>query len=127
MSYEIINPESLGVPRGWNNGMLAPKGGRVLFIAGQTAPDAGGFVQQFAAVLDRVLTVLREAGGKPEDIGRLTFYVTDLDEYRESLKPLGIQYRERMGKHFPATALVGVKGLVDPRAKVEVEATAVLA
>lgn len=132
MSFEIINPESLGVPRGWNHGMLAGRDGRVLFVAGQTACEPGGsvvpgaFVEQFARALDNVLTVIREAGGAPTDIGRLTVYVTDLGAYRSSLKPLGIEYRKRMGRHYPAMALVEVQGLVDPNALVEIEATAVI-
>ena len=128
----IINPEELGAPRGWNNGMLAPAG-RLLFIAGQTARDrsgqvAGGdFAAQFDQALANVLAVLREAGGEPGDLGRLTIYVTDIAQYRASLQPLGEAYRRRMGRHFPAMALVEVTSLVDERALVEIEATAVLA
>ncbi len=130
--FAIINPEELGAPRGWNNGMLAQAGGRTLFIAGQTARDASGqvpagdFVSQFDRALGNVLAVLREAGGEPGDIGRFTIYVTDMAQYRASLKPLGEVYRGRMGTHFPAMALVEVKSLVDPEAVVEIEATAVL-
>lgn len=132
MSYQIINPEALGAPKGWNNGMLASRGGRVLFVAGQAPSNArgevvvDGFVEQFAMALERIILVVREAGGAPEHIGRLTIFVTDIDAYRESLKPLGEAYRRYMGKHFPAMALVEVKSLVDPRAMVEIEATAVL-
>jgi enamine deaminase RidA (YjgF/YER057c/UK114 family) len=128
----IINPEELGAPRGWNNGMLAQAGGRVLFIAGQTARDGSGqvpaadFVAQFDRALGNVLAVVRQAGGRVEDIGRFTIYVTDMSEYRGSLKPLGEVYRRRMGTHFPAMALVEVTSLVDPQALVEIEATAVL-
>jgi enamine deaminase RidA (YjgF/YER057c/UK114 family) len=128
----IINPEELGAPRGWNHGMLAQAGGRTLFIAGQTARDASGrvpatdFVSQFDRALGHVLAVLRQAGGEPGDIGRFTIYVTDMAQYRASLKPLGEAYRRRMGTHFPAMALVEVKSLVDPQAMVEIEATAVL-
>jgi 3-hydroxybutyrate dehydrogenase len=130
--FAIINPEELGAPRGWNNGMLAQTGGRTLFIAGQTARDASGqvspvdFVSQFDRALGNVLTVLRQAGGEPGDIGRFTIYVTDMAQYRGSLKPLGEVYRRRMGTHFPAMALVQVKSLVDRQAVVEIEATAVL-
>jgi NAD(P)-dependent dehydrogenase (short-subunit alcohol dehydrogenase family) len=128
----IINPEELGAPRGWSNGMLAQPGGRMLFIAGQTARDASGqvasadFVSQFDRALGNVLTVLRQAGGEPGDIGRFTIYVTDMAQYRAGLKPLGEVYRRRMGTHFPAMALVEVTSLVDQRAVVEIEATAVL-
>ena len=130
--FAIINPAELGAPKGWNNGMLAPAGGRTLFIAGQTARDASGqvvvgdVVTQFDQALANVLTVLRQAGGEPGDIGRFTIYVTDIGQYRSALGPLGEVYRRQMGKHFPAMALVEVGALVDPRAVVEVEATAVL-
>jgi enamine deaminase RidA (YjgF/YER057c/UK114 family) len=130
--YSIINPEELGAPRGWSNGMLARAGGRTLFVAGQTARDASGqvagadFVSQFDRALGNVLTVVREAGGEVGDIGRFTIYVTDIAQYRASLEPLGEVYRRRMGKHFPAMALVEVSSLVDERALVEIEATAVL-
>jgi len=130
--FAIINPEELGAPRGWNNGMLARTGGRTLFIAGQTARDASGLVAaadlvaQFDRTLGNVLTVLRQAGGEPGDIGRFTIYVTDMAEYRASLKPLGEVYRRRMGAHFPTMALVAVRSLVDPQAVVEIEATALL-
>ena len=130
--YSIINPEELGAPRGWNNGMLARAGGRTLFVAGQTARDASGqvagadFVSQFDRALGNVLTVVREAGGEVGDIGRFTIYVTDIAQYRASLEPLGEVYRRRMGKHFPAMALVEVSSLLDERALVEIEATAVL-
>ena len=128
MSYEIINPESLGAPSGWNHGMLAPRAGRVLFVAGQTAPAAGeGFVEQWAAALDRVLRVVGAAGGVPTDIGRMTIYVTNLAAYKANLKPIGEAYRRVMGKHFPAMALVEVTALVDLNAVVEIEATAVIA
>jgi NAD(P)-dependent dehydrogenase (short-subunit alcohol dehydrogenase family) len=130
--FAIINPEELGAPRGWNNGMLARGSGRTLFIAGQTARDGSGgvpaadFVTQFDRALGNVLAVLREAGGGPGDIGRFTIYVTDVAEYRASLGPLGEAYRNRMGKHYPAMALVQVTSLVDPEARVEIEATAVV-
>lgn len=130
--FAIINPEELGAPRGWNNGMLAQAGGRTLFIAGQTARDASGrvpaadFEAQFDRALGNVLAVLRQAGGEPGDIGRFTIYVTDMAQYRASPEPLGEVYRRRMGRHYPAMALVEVTSLVDPQAAVEIEATAVL-
>ncbi len=130
--FAIVNPEELGAPRGWNNGMLARSGGRTLFIAGQTARDATGsvppadFVAQFDQALGNVLAVLRQAGGVPSDLGRFTIYVTDISQYRASLKPLGEAYRRRMGTHYPAMALVEVNSLVDPQAMVEIEGTAVL-
>jgi enamine deaminase RidA (YjgF/YER057c/UK114 family) len=132
MSFEIVNPESLGAPRGWNHGMLAPRGGRLLLVAGQIGIEPGatgeppGFVVQFAGALDKVLTVVRAAGGEPRDVGRLTVYVTELAAYRASLRPLGEAWRARFGRHYPAMALLEVKGLVDQGAMVEIEATAVV-
>lgn len=132
MTLEIVNPGELGRPKGWNNGMLAPAGGRVLFVAGQNARDASGavpkvgFVEQWGLALDHVLAVVAAAGGTPSDIARLTIYVTDMNAYRANLKPIGAGYRERMGKHFPAMALVEVRRLVDEGAMVEIEATAVI-
>jgi enamine deaminase RidA (YjgF/YER057c/UK114 family) len=132
MSFEIVNPKSLGEPKGWNNGLIAPAGGRLLFIAGQAgweteaAGDPPGFAEQFARALDKVLAVVREAGGAPEDIGRVTIYVTDLAAYQANRKALGEAWRARLGKHYPAVAMLEVKGLVDRGALVEIEATAVL-
>jgi len=132
MTYELINPEELGAPRGWTNGMLGPLNGRILFIAGQDAaePEAevttDDFVEQFGIALGKAVTVVREAGGGPEDIGRLTIFVTDIDAYRSRRKEVGEAYRSLMGRHFPAMALVEVKRLVDPRALVELEATAII-
>lgn len=131
MKYQVINPVELGAPRGWNNGMLAPRG-RVLFIAGQTARDGTGrvppsdFVAQFAAALDNILAVLRDAGAGPEHVGRMTVFVTDVQAYRDNLKSLGAVWRERMGRSYPAMALLGVSELVDPHALVEIETTAVI-
>ena len=132
MTFEIFNPESLGKPSGWSNGLLAPAGSRLLFVAGQAGSDETGaivsddFVDQFDAALARAITVVEEVGGGPENIARLTIFVTDMAEYRASLKPLGERYRQRMGRHYPAMALVAVSEMVDPRAKVEIEATAVI-
>ena len=130
--FAIINPVELGAPRGWSNGMLARAGGRMLFIAGQTARDGSGqvpaadFVSQFDRALGNVLAVVREGGGEPGDIARLTIYVTNMTQYRASLKALGEVYRQRMETHYPAMALVEVTSLVDPQAVVEIEATAVV-
>jgi enamine deaminase RidA (YjgF/YER057c/UK114 family) len=132
VTFRIVNPPALGEPKGWNNGLIAPPGARLLFIAGQTGweTDAAGtpaaFAEQFARALDKVLTVTREAGGRPEDLARLTIYVTDLAAYQASRPAIGEAWRARLGKHFPAVALLEVKGLVDRGAVVEMEATAVL-
>jgi enamine deaminase RidA (YjgF/YER057c/UK114 family) len=130
--FTHINPPELGPPRGFAHGLLAPAGGRVLFVAGQTAADASGnvidkaFIRQFASALDKTLAVVRAAGGGPEHIGRMTVFVTDMDAYLESRPMLRDIWRERMGDHYPAMALVGVTRLVDAEALVEIEATAVL-
>ncbi|HKJ00882.1 MAG TPA: RidA family protein [Longimicrobiales bacterium] len=132
MTYEQINPEELGEPRGWTNGMLAPVGGRILFVAGQDAAEPQGvvteddFVEQFSIALGKAVTVVREAGGGPEDVGRLTVFVADVAEYRARRGELKEVYRAYMGRHYPAMALVQAAGFVDPRAKVEIEATAVI-
>jgi enamine deaminase RidA (YjgF/YER057c/UK114 family) len=126
MSFEIINPDSLGRPSGWNHGMLGPAGGRVLFVAGQTAPQASGFVAQWEAALERVVAVVKAAGGSPEQIGRMTIYVTDRSAYLAERTALGEVHRRHLGRHYPAMALVEVKALVDQQALVEIEATAVL-
>lgn len=128
----IINPDTLGTPRGWSNGILAPAGGRVLFVAGQTAADAAGrvadrgFVAQFETALARALAVLAAAGGRPEHVGRMTVYVTDMEAYRSSRPRLGEVWRRHMGRWYPAMALVAVSALVDPDAAVEIEMTAVV-
>lgn len=132
MTYELINPEELGAPRGWTNGMLGPAGGRILFVAGQDAAEPEGvvtdddFVEQFGIALHKAVTVVREAGGGPEDIGRLTLFVTDVAEYRARRGEIKEVYRAHMGRHYPAMALMEVRGLVDPGAKIEIEATAVI-
>ncbi len=132
MTFQIVNPEALGRPRGWNNGMLARADGRALFVAGQIGiggaeTDAGrGLAAQFGAALANVARVVEEAGGRVADVGRLTIYVTDMAAYRGSLGEIGAEYRRVFGRHFPAMALVAVTELVDPRAVVEIEATAVI-
>ncbi|MEO5511481.1 MAG: RidA family protein [Longimicrobiales bacterium] len=132
MTFDIINPASLGEPKGWNNGMLAPAGGRILFVAGQTARGAdgsivgGGIAAQWSQALSNVLTVVREAGGDVSNIGRMTIYVTDRSEYLAERSALGAVWRAAMGRHFPAVTLVEVRGLVDDGAVVEIEATAVI-
>ena len=130
--FELVNPRSLGEPRGWTNGVVTPAGGRLLFVAGQTGWETGaqgappGFAEQFARALDKILVVVREAGGDPTSIARLTAYVTDLEAYRASRRALADVWRERFGAYYPAMALVEVKGLVESGAVVEIEATAVL-
>ncbi|HEX8423171.1 MAG TPA: RidA family protein [Pyrinomonadaceae bacterium] len=132
MSFKFINPESLGRPRGYANGVLAPEGGALLFVAGQIAWDerqriiSADFVAQFERALSNVLAVVREAGGAPEQIARLCIYVTDKEEYRARQSEIGACWRKLMGRHFPAMALVEVKALLEDDAKVEIEGIAVI-
>lgn len=131
MNMTIINPEALGQPRGYSNGMLF-EGGSLLFIAGQVGWDrdsrivSDDFAEQFAQALENVLAVVRQAGGGPENIGRLLIFVTDKDEYASRLRDIGSAYRQLMGKHFPAMTLVEVSSLLEHLAKVEIEALAVI-
>ncbi|HEU4597244.1 MAG TPA: RidA family protein [Pyrinomonadaceae bacterium] len=129
---EFINPEVLGSPRGYSNGVLAPAGGRLLFVAGQIGWNgrqqlvSDDFVEQFDRALANLITVVIEAGGGPENIARLVIYVTDKREYRARTREIGLRWRALMGRHFPAMALVEVKGLLEDAAKVEIEGIAVL-
>jgi len=132
MALTFINPESLGAPRGYTNGVLTEPGGRLLFVAGQVAWNqqqeiaSDNFVEQFDRALANVISIVTEAGGKPEQIARLVIYVTDKDEYVARTRDVGTCYRAHMGRHFPAMVLVEVKGLLDDNAMVEIEAIAVL-
>jgi len=127
-----INPEELGAPQGYSNGMLAPAGSSLLFVAGQIGWDkeqrivSGEFRDQFGQALENVLAVVHEAGGQVEHIARLTLYVTNKEEYLADLRSLGEIYRRIMGRHFPAMTLVEVQALLEPGAKVEIEATAAI-
>jgi enamine deaminase RidA (YjgF/YER057c/UK114 family) len=132
MSFKHINPASLGKPRGYSNGVLAPTGARMLFVAGQIGWDerqrlvSEDFVEQFERALRNVLEVVREAGGEPDTVARLVVYVTDKREYAARTVDIGVRWRALMGRHYPAMALVEVKGLLEDGAKVEIEAVAVL-
>jgi enamine deaminase RidA (YjgF/YER057c/UK114 family) len=132
MTFKLINPESLGAPRGFSNGVLTEAGGRLLFIAGQVAWNEKqeivnhDFVDQFDRALVNVIAVVSAAGGTATDIARLGIYVTDLNEYRRFTLEVGERYRARMGKHFPAMVLVEVSALVEDAAKVEIEGIALL-
>ncbi len=125
-----VQPEHFARPRGYANGMVGR--GRLLFVGGQIGWnaeqvfEAETFVEQFAQTLDNVLDVVRAAGGEPSDVADMTIFVTDLNAYRTSAKEIGVVWRERLGKHYPAMALVGVSGLVEPRAMVEIQASAFL-
>lgn len=125
-----VQPEGWAPARGYSNGVAGA--GRVLFVAGQIGWDAQcrlvgeDFVAQFDQALANVVAVVAAAGGEPSDVARMTVYVTSLEEYRGSVKLLGERWRLRLGKHYPAMALVQVAGLLEPGAKVEIEATALL-
>jgi enamine deaminase RidA (YjgF/YER057c/UK114 family) len=124
-----LQPPGWPAPRGYANGMVGR--GRVVLVGGQIGWDAQGrfaqgFIAQTQQALSNILAVLREAGGGAEHIGRLTWYVVDIAEYRASLAELGPAYRAVMGKHFPAMALVQVVALVEPEARLEIEATALI-
>jgi enamine deaminase RidA (YjgF/YER057c/UK114 family) len=126
----ILQPPGWARPKGFANGISCK--GTLVFIAGQVgwtgegkweARDFGG---QFRQALKNILAVLAEAGGKPEHLVRLTWYVLDKREYMNSLKAVGEAYRELMGRHYPTMAVVEVSGLVEDEARLEIEATAVL-
>jgi enamine deaminase RidA (YjgF/YER057c/UK114 family) len=126
----VVDPPELGPPQGYSNGVLVPAGRQLLFVAGQVGWDArqrlvgDSFAAQFAQALANVLAVVRAAGGEPADVARLTVYVLDRGEYAASRRELGERWRELMGRHYPAIALVEVRGLLAPGARVEIEATA---
>ena len=129
---KLHNPTGLPAPRGFNHGVETPGGGRLLFVAGQIGCDQRGvvvsadIVEQFERALRNAVEVVGAAGGSTASIARLTIYTTDMVEYRSRLKGLGQGYRRVMGRHYPAMALLEVKGLFEPGAKIEVEATAVI-
>jgi enamine deaminase RidA (YjgF/YER057c/UK114 family) len=126
----ILQPPGWARAKGFSNGISCS--GKLVFIAGQIGWTGEGkweardFAGQFRQALLNVITVLKEAKGKPEHIVRLTWYVLDRQEYLNSLKAVGEAYRELMGKHYPTMAVVQVSGLVEPEARLEIEATAVL-
>lgn len=127
---EIVNPDSLARPVGYSNGVKAS--GAFLAIAGQVGWDkeskivSSDFVAQFAQALSNVVDVVKAAGGRPENIVSLTIFLASKEEYLSSLKPLGVEYRRLMGRHFPAMTAIEVKGFVEPGAKVEIQGLAVL-
>lgn len=129
MTLTRLQPPGWPQPKGYANGFLGE--GRLVIIGGQVGWDAQGrfatgFVGQVRQALENILAVLAEAGGTPEHIARLTWFVTDITEYRASLAELGPAYRAVMGRHFPAMTLVQVGALVEEEARVEIEATAIL-
>ena len=127
---KTILPEGWPRPKGYSNGIVAE--GKILFIAGQIGWnekeefESDDFVAQVEQALKNIVAVLHAAGGKPEHIARLTWYVTDKKEYLARLPDIGAAYRRTLGAVFPTMSLVQVVALVEDRAKVEIEATAVL-
>jgi enamine deaminase RidA (YjgF/YER057c/UK114 family) len=134
MPLEPVQPAGWKPPSGYANGMKAPAGARLVFVAGQVAWDAeqrlvgaSDFVAQFRQALANVVAVVAAAGGKPEDIASLTVFVTDKQQYLVSTKALGAVWRELMGRHYPAMALVEVAGLVEDGALLEIQGLAAVA
>lgn len=129
--HDPIEPYGWAAPKGYSNGILAAPG-RLLFVAGQIAWSeqqeivSDDFTAQFDRALANVLAVVHAGGGRPEDICRFTIYVTDKKQYLAAAKELGGIYRQHMGRHYPAMALVQVAALVEDRALIEIEATAVV-
>jgi enamine deaminase RidA (YjgF/YER057c/UK114 family) len=125
----VLQPPGWPRPKGFANGILAR--GEMVFVGGMIGQDkdgrfAQGFVAQMKLALENVAAVLEQAGAAPRHIVRLTWYVRDMDEYLADLPALGAAYRDVMGRHFPAMAVVEVNRLVEPQARLEIEATAVL-
>lgn len=128
---QFLQPEGWPRPSGYSNGVLAQ--GRQVFIAGQVGwnPRSGKFesasvADQAAQALKNVLAVLAQAGGRPEHIVRMTWYLTSRSEYLAHLEEIGTAYRGIMGKHFPAMTAIEVTALIEAQANVEIEATAVI-
>lgn len=131
MSLEPVQPVGWRPPSGYANGIKAPVDARLVFVAGQVAWDAeqrlvgaDDFVAQFRQALANVVGVVQAAGGTARDLASLTIYVTDKRRYLESTKELGPVWRELVGRHYPAIALVEVAGLVEAGALIEIQGVA---
>ena len=130
MTHKSIQPAGWPEPKGYANGILAANG--TLYVGGQIGWDEtgrfapGGFIGQMEQALKNIRAVVEAAGGTPEDIVRLTWYVTDKRDYMDNQRAVGEVYRRVLGRHFPAMAMVVVAGLVEDAAVVEIEATAVI-
>ena len=128
-----IHPEGWASPVGYAHGVSAQGGGRVVVTAGQVGwnPatsefETDDFAAQTAQALRNVVAVLRASGAAPEHLVRLTWYVTDRNAYLAARKQIGADYRAIVGRHYPAMSVIVVSGLLEPRARVEIEATAVI-
>jgi len=130
MAIRLINPAEIARPSGFSHGAVGR--GLMLFIAGQIGADKEGkivsddLVDQFDWALGNVVRVIQEAGGKPEDIIKINLLVLDKDEYRDRTRDIGVAYRKHLGRYFPAMTFAAVKGLYNEKAKVEIEAVALL-
>ena len=132
MGKQIINPPSLARASGFSHGILVT-GGRLLFLAGQTASDAeghivspGNLVAQYEQVLRNLKTVVEAAGGKMQDIMKITIFVRDRDDYHAHLKPLGKVHQAYFGAYYPATALLEISRFFQDKALIEIEGLAVI-
>ncbi|GGF77241.1 enamine deaminase RidA [Paracoccus acridae] len=130
MLHEVLHPKSWKATPGYSNGIAAT--GRMVFTGGvigwndQQEFETDDFGEQVRIALQSIVAILAEAGARPEHLVRLTWYVTDKQEYLSALKQIGQAYKDVIGRHYPAMALVQVVALVEDRAKVEIEATAVI-
>jgi len=129
--HEILNPPTLADPVGFSHAVVA-SAGRTVYLGGQAAHDADGNIvgtttaEQFAQAAANVVAALAAAGAAPDHLVSLQIFVTDVGEYRTSLPELSTAYRTHFGRHYPAIALLEVKGLFDPAAKVELVGIAVV-
>jgi enamine deaminase RidA (YjgF/YER057c/UK114 family) len=133
MSNEIVTAPELAPPVGYAHAVVGTPGGRTVHLGGQTALGPDGeihgetLVEQFDVAAGNVLAALRAAGATPDDIVQMLVFVTDVAEYKASLRELGAVWRARFGRRYPALALLGVTELFDESARVELVATAVIA
>ena len=131
MSIERVNPPSLPAPSGFSHAVVAT-GGRLVFLAGQTALDQSGAIagvtvaEQFELALANLLTALTAAGGQPQHLASLTVYAVDLADYRANGRQIGAAWRKLAGREYPAMAAIGVSRLWDAAALVEVQGFAVI-
>jgi enamine deaminase RidA (YjgF/YER057c/UK114 family) len=127
---EILQPPGWPRPKGYSNGIVA--GGRMVFLAGMvgwTAEEVfetDRFAGQARQALENIVALLAEAGAEPGHLVRLTWFVSDKEEYLAQLTEIGTAYREVIGRHYPAMAVIEVRGFIEPGAKLEIEATAVI-
>ena len=129
---KILLPDGWPRPNGYSNGIAADSG-RLVFIAGVVGWDSNGvfqsenLVDQFRQVLLNTRDIMAEGGAGPESLARMTWYITDKQEYLSQLKEIGAVYRDVMGKNYPAMACVQVAGLIEDKARIEIETTCVVA